>query len=382
MNVESLQKIISESLLDKDLIFTSLGNLGGTILGALMWFIIASLVDVSNYGRVNYLIAVSVVPASIAVFGLNTTVTTFVAKGNEKIAFESNSIILITSIVIGGIVFYMYGVETALITVSLVFFMMSLSYLLGLKKYKEYSLVIIFQKITQILSSVILYLIIGINGILYGYALGPLLFSFRYFESLKKFTTNFSMLKRHIGFIFHSFGINMTNVLSSYFDKIVIGLIFGFSVLGIYQLAFQFLMLIMVLPNILSTYLLPQEASGIIRKEVKIMGIASSFLVTLANIFVTPYVVSNIFPSYENSIPLIQIMGISIIPFTLATLSTAKLLGREESKMALIGGIVYIISLLISIILLGSFLGIAGLAISIVIAHSLRSGYLVLKAGI
>ena len=147
-------------------------------------------------------------------------------------------------------------------------------------------------------------------------------------------------------------------------------------------MAFQFLMVLMVLPNILYTYLLPQEASGTLKKEVKLMGIIASVFTALLVVLSSPLIISRFFPTYLNSIELIQVMGLAVVPVTFSSLVNAKLLGREESDLALKGGLIYILSLIITIIILGYLIGAIGLALSVVIAHTIRSGYLVFRAGI
>jgi len=378
----SLQELIENAVQDRGLIYTAIGNLGNTILGAIFWFILASIVKVSEYGLVNYIIASAVIPASIAVLGLNTTVTTFLAKGYKDIVYESNSIILIFSIMASVATFLLYGFEAALITAALMYFTMSIAMLVGSKRFDEYAATIIVERIIQIISSIVLYIYMGAEGILVGYALGPLITSYRYFTTLRHFTLKFSQVKEKIFFTIHSYGLTITQTFSLYLDKIIVGALFGFTVLGLYQLAFQFLMLIMVIPSILFTYMLPQEASGSHKREIKYLGIAISIMIFLLMVFGSPIAIPILFPSYIDSIILIQIMSIAIIPVTIVSVINAKLLGNENSRLAFEGGLAYLISLAILLPSLGFILNSLGLAFAVVLASFVRAGYLLTKAGI
>ena len=66
------------------------------------------------------------------------------------------------------------------------------------------------------------------------------------------------------------FGNRISQVLLMYGDKILIGSIFGFSMLGNYYFAFQVFMLLDTIPKSISQYLLPQEAEGKKNKKLKI----------------------------------------------------------------------------------------------------------------
>ncbi|MGQ9513824.1 MAG: oligosaccharide flippase family protein [Thermoproteota archaeon] len=92
IQLESLLKLVKE---DKGLAYTTIGNVGSALLGALFWLILASVLKVSEYGEVNYYMAFAAIPAAIGFLGLNTTVTTYLAKGEEAVVYEANLITLL-----------------------------------------------------------------------------------------------------------------------------------------------------------------------------------------------------------------------------------------------------------------------------------------------
>ena len=51
----------------------------------------ASILEVKNYGLVNYYIALASIFAGLGTMRLNTTVTTYLAKGERNLLYEANS---------------------------------------------------------------------------------------------------------------------------------------------------------------------------------------------------------------------------------------------------------------------------------------------------
>lgn len=92
-----LKRLVKE---DVGLVYTTLGGLGSTLLGAFFWFILASILEVENYGLVNYYIALASIFAALGTMGLNTTVTTYLAKGEREILYEANSLPLISGLLL------------------------------------------------------------------------------------------------------------------------------------------------------------------------------------------------------------------------------------------------------------------------------------------
>ncbi len=69
-------------------------------------------------------------------------------------------------------------------------------------------------------------------------------------------------------------------------------------------------------------------------------------------------------------------MSFALIPKTINLMYTSYLLGKEKSKYILIGVIIYLVSQISLIVILGELYGIYGIASSIIIALSLESLFL------
>ena len=368
-----LKKLIKE---DFGLVYITIGSLGANFLSAFFWLILASLLTVDNYGQINYYIAMSNIGAGIGAIGLNRTVITFLSKGNEKIFNEANSITLITGLILAVVFSYIHW-ASGILSASLIFFSMTTAELLGRKKYREFAFVYIGQRIAQILFGMILYFQFDIIGLLVGYFLGALLFSYRYFFSLKKFSTKISNLKQKTGFVLHSYGYTLLGEkLPLFLDKVLVGAIFGYFSLGLYQLAFQFFMFVNILPGILSQYLLPEESSGKNKNEIKSIGLILATVFSLIMFFFSPYLIELFFPRYAEAILLIRIMSIAVIPSTIVGILTTVFLCKEKTKTVLLSGIIYLVSLITGLILMGLLIGTLGLALAILFSKIIQATYL------
>lgn len=374
LEISYLKKLIKE---DIGLAYTTLGGLGASLLGALFWFILASVLNVDNYGLVNYYIALASIFAGIGTIGLNITVTTYLAKGERKLLYEANSLTLISGLIL-ALVLSALQWASGILSAALIFFGMSLAEMLGRKTYREYAFASIGQRLAQICLSLILYFQLGIIGIILGYFLGALIFSYKYLLSMRKFTLKINNLKEKRNFTLHSYGFNLIGQnLSNYLDKIIIGVLFGYYALGLYQLGFQFFMFLSIIPGSLQRYLLPEESSGNHKHEIKLFGLILSVAASIATFAISPYLVKSFFPTFTDSIPLVSAMSLSVIPSTIVAMLTASFLGREKSKTVFTAGLVYLTSLIICLILMGTILGVLGLALAIITAKTIQATYLI-----
>ena len=147
---------------------------------------------------------------------------------------------------------------------------------------------------------------------------------------------------------------------------------FGGLILGPYQLGFQIFIVLMILPNIVTQYTLPHDATGIKNKSLKKYTIIISGIITGLVVSLSPPLIPILFPKYIEAIEVIQIMGLALIPSALTMILTSELLGIEKSKSVILSNIVAIIALIIGIIILGEIMGLIGLALSLVFGRILQ----------
>ena len=100
-----------------------------------------------------------------------------------------------------------------------------------------------------------------------------------------------------------------------------------------------------------------------------------SAIISVLGVFLSPLVIPNFFPKYVDAGVAIQIMSLSIIPTTITTICTSRLLSKEKSKLVLIGNILGLIIIILGILILGSMYGTMGIAMSFVLASILKAVY-------
>ena len=111
-----------------------------------------------NYGELAFYISIASVATSISFIGGPAAITVLVAK---KIKIESTIYILsITASIISGIVLYIAftNIGLSIYVLGAVIYNLSVSELLGRKRYREYSIYFTLQKILFVILALALYL--------------------------------------------------------------------------------------------------------------------------------------------------------------------------------------------------------------------------------
>jgi O-antigen/teichoic acid export membrane protein len=363
----------------KGLVHVAAGNVLGSALTGIFWLYLASIQSAKEYGVTNYEISIASLLASAALIGLNTTVTTSLAKGIRNVNVQANQVILISG-GIASIVVSFHNALLALFILGMTFWMMSSYELLGLKLYKRYALTVIGARALQTALSIVLYYFIGVNGIIIGFAVSFIIFSFQYYASVKRFSLNFDVIKGKMRFSLGVYSYNLSNAFLMYFDKLVLAPIFGYMTVGYYQLGFQFLIFFSMIPISFYQYLIPERSSGL-RKKTNLMlaGIILSLVLMTLMFILAPLIIDTFFPSYTGSLSAIRILSIGILPMMIVSIINSKLLVDGSTRFIIIGAAIYQTLQIALSIYLGSFLGVTGLAISVVFALSAEAAFLIVS---
>ena len=109
------------------------------------------------------------------------------------------------------------------------------------------------------------------------------------------------------------------------------------------------------------------------------ISIVFSVFVAILGILVGPILISEFFPKFTEAVDAIRIMSVALIPTTIAVILEAEFLGKEKSGVVLIGTAILVTSLIIGMIVLGSLMGIEGIAYSFVIAHTAKTSFYLIK---
>jgi len=351
-------------------VLLSLGsiNISSSIIFGIFWLYLASIMTKEEYGELGFFISIANVGATISLFGVRTMVVVYGSK-NENVFPVSFIFVLISANITALITFVLtQNVFLSILIVGMVIFQIILSGLNSKQRYADFSKHKIIRAIITVGVALVLFQFFGIYGILLGYFLSTLFILKDLNSLIKNKRIEFSILKTKIPFILHLFAKRLTTVFVRWGDKILIGSLLGFAALANYFIAVQYLLLLTAIPLSLSIYLIPQESQGQKNKKIKIFSIIISCIVAIISIIVIPYGIDTFLPKYEESIILMQILSLAIVPLTISSIQSSEFIGKENSRVVLISSVMQSGVYIGTIILLSQAFGIVGLPIGFVLA--------------
>jgi len=350
----------------------------GNAISAFFWLYLAGLLGQENYGELGFLIAIAGITSNIALIGGEWVMVIYTAKGKNI-----QPVLYLISLISSGIsalILYAIFQNTGLsvYVIGFVIFSLILSEVQGKKLYKTYAKFYVLQKIFFVLISLSLFQLIGVEGILLGYGLSYIPFFKQMYNSLKTKNYDFKFLKEKSGFIANNYSLDLASAVKGQIDKLMIAPMFGFALLGNYFLGLQVVSVLSILPGVIFTYLLPQDASGKSTTKLRIFTILGSVILASLGIFLAPVLIPIVLPEYEESASLIPILSISVIPATISSMYTSKFLGKEKSSYVLIGYLISMASLVLGILILVEIFQVMGLAIAYVLSRSIQATYVLI----
>lgn len=363
----------------RDLTFLSISNIVTNGIGGVFWLYMASLLGTNDYGEVSYIISIAMISSTISLAGMANILIVYGAK-NVKIQSTIFLIGLISSAITSLIVFFFVAndITISLYIIGFIIFTLISAELIGQKLFLKYSKIIIIQKIMLVIFSITLYYLIGLQGVVLGIALSFLIFSFIIYETFKEMKVDFSIFKGKYRFAINSFLLDISTAFNGSLDKIIVAPLLGFSLLGNYQLGLQFIGLLHIIPGMLFSYILSQDASGTSTKIIKKIIIYISVILAVLSITLSPILVPVLFPKFTDAVAAIQIMSVSIIPSAVTLTYVSKYLGSTNSKIVIIGSGSYLVIQIISLIILGNIYGLNGAATAIVISSIAHVTYFII----
>lgn len=343
-------------------------NLVTGIIFGLFWMFLASILTKSEYGELGYLMSIVNVFAIIALLGLGVIVVVYEPK-KENI-FPASIVVTVIAAIVVGIISYVLTQNfiISLFIIGLTIFSMTIAGLDSKKRFVDHGKNILLRSTISIISAIILYQFFDLNGILLGYLVATLVCVKDLYSLLKNKKLEFSLLKPKIGFSLKMLTTRLSGVFLRWGDKTIIGAMFGFSFLGNYHFAAQYLFLLEAVPRSIGRFLLPYEAEGGKNTSIKIFSVTVSVIIAIVSIFLIPIGVNAFFPNFIDSISSMQILSIAVIPLSISSIQQAEFLGRENSNVVLIGSVIRSGIYLLFIIFLGQTLGLNGIAIGFLVA--------------
>jgi O-antigen/teichoic acid export membrane protein len=372
----------------RGLIYVTVGNLLGAAITGGFWLLLAVFQTPEEYGTTNYAIAIASFSSFVVLLGLNTLVTTHLAKGSTKINIETNQLVFISSIIIAVVVSILQDWMLGLIVVGMAFWMMSLYEALGKKLYKQYALINIGARASQLVLSLILFFMIGVPGVIIGFLISYFLFSYQYFRTILHFNfRQFSEVKGLVKFALHTYSFNMSNAIFMYFDKLIIVPLFGVAVLGFYQFGFQFLMFLGMIPVSFYQYLLPEQSSSsstagpvVKTTKVHIFGFLVSIALAGLLFMLSPWIVDYFFPKFIEAVGVLRVLSIGIVPMMVVWSLNSRFVALNRTRSVVIGSGIYLIVQISLMFELGYSMGASGIAIATLLGLVSQAVFLFLSS--
>lgn len=360
----------------KQITWIGFTDISSSIISAIFWFYIASSIDPEKYGNISYLLGVS---GLVQIFASIIPAQVVTVDTSKEIRLQTTYfIILMISSVVSSIVMSIWfsRLDVGILIFGLSIAGFSMAIMIGKKHYKKYAKYILLQKVLLVIFGFGLFHLAGFNALIYGVGLSFFIFIPFLLKEIKYDKFDLSNLKLRSKFIVDTYILMVVSGLRREIDKLIIPLILGFAVLGNYSLSIQSVMMLMVIPSSIFKYTLPRDSVGQNTEKIQKYLLVFAVIASVLSIFLLPGVISKAFPKYSDAISMIQIMSLSVIPLSLSSNYSSKLLGQSISRPIIISNVIHLSTLISCIFLLGVTYGTIGLASSHVIAAVAQCIYL------
>lgn len=341
----------------------------GRGMTAIFWFYLATVIEPEEYGEIFFFIGIGSIASYLALFGTENVITVYVSK-NVKIQSTLFFISIIAGIISSLIVMIIfYRFDMPFLIFGYIINILAIGELLGKKLYHKYSLSILIQKGLTLVLGVGFFYLFGTDGILYALGLSYAYFSIRIYKVFKETKIDFSLLKPRMSFIINNYIVYNTGGFTGQIDKLIIAPMLGFVLLGNFSLALQLVSVLLILPNVIFRYIIPQDARGERNRKLKIYSIILAIVLAAIGIIISPILIPIIFPKYIDVVDAVQIMCLCVIPATISSIYWSKFLAYEKSKFLIYAQVSSLVTMLVGFLILGPILGLVGLAIIFVISY-------------
>jgi len=377
--MKKIEKWISFLQKEKNLFSIGASNLIANGISSIFWLYLASILSSNDYGQLGFYLSIVGITGAISLIGSANTMTVLVSKG-EKIQSTVFSMILLTSIAVGFATYLVFqNTSMALYPIGYVIFSSILFELLGKKHFVNFFMYSISQRILMVILSLFFYQYFGIDGIVLGYACSFFPYAILMIRGYKESKIDFSILKKKSKIIVNNYLEHLLQIVSLNIDKIIILPVLGASVLGHYLLGFQIFALLLVIPSAVFQYILPYDAINKKNQKLKKITIFFSIIVAIISINAAPSILPTLFPKFAESIIIVQIMSLAIIPKTISTIDTSILLGKHKNRIVMTGTLISTIILIVGILSIGNVWGHIGISIIFVCSKIGEMAFLHIK---
>ncbi len=325
-------------------VYVGIGQSAATILGTAFWLILALILHPIAYGHLSWLVSIASLVSAVCVLGLGTTIASYYPKEkNERLLSTSVFLIflvsilggLVTAVILSNWVEILFAGLTGALVVAMSLFSVTFHSDLGKQEYKKYMWTWVGVRSASLLLPLALYYIWDfVAGLLAGLAAAYLLLGIWVLKYLSS-GLDFGELRKKADFSIKAWGSSLGLVSLNFLDKVLIGALFTMDVLAVYQFGYRIFLLLSIVPNTLFFYLLPEKSGGNESRRVERAGILLSIGLALATLFLAPFIASHVFPGSPEGINDIRIMGLAVVPATMARIKSSQLFAEERANVVL-----------------------------------------------
>ena len=352
----------------KGILSLSVGDYGGAVIASAFWFLLAFLISPEEYGEIHYFMGIAGLGFSISLLTTQETIVVYTAK-NVKLAPTLFLISLIAGGIAAVVITALFSrVDSSFLLLGFIVNDLAIGYIVGKKLFTKYPKYFLLQKSLTFVLGISFFYLFGVEGIIFAIALSYSHFLFIIAKVFRTSSIDFSLLKKHRGFIGNNYFMNVSGAVRSHIDKIIIVPLIGFEILGNYALALQIYAVLMIFSNIIYRYALPHDSSGTSTRKIKLIGLSYAVGVSMLGFTILPLIVPQIFEKFSDIGPAIQIISLAIIPTTIGLFYTSQILGREKSSVILASRILGSISIIAMLVVLAPLYGMVGAASAFVLS--------------
>ena len=349
----------------------------GSAITAIFWFFLASVIKPDEYGEIFYIISIASIAFSLSNVGTENNTIVFTAKRKNLESTLTTISLLFGTVSSLVLIIIFYQTDIIILLFGYIINSLSLGYLIGRRFYSKYGIFLLSQKILTVILGVSFFYLFGADGIISALAIsyfGSLIVVISYY---RKTPLNFQGFKKNLPFILHNYSLKAIGVFKGNIDKLIIVPLIGFSFLGNYALALQFVAVLSIGNAFFSKYLLTNESRDVSNRILKKYYMLLNICVAISASISLPIIVPYLFPEFTD-INILGIMCLTVIPIGITTVQTSKLLGHEIGKPNVIGAIIASTIAILGMLLLVPLIGAIGAAIVFLLTHTGQAVYLTL----
>ena len=349
----------------------------GSAITAIFWFFLASVIKPDEYGEIFYIISIASIAFSLSNVGTENNTIVFTAKRKNLEPTLTTISLLFGTVSSLVLIIIFYQTDIIILLFGYIINSLSLGYLIGRRFYSKYGIFLLSQKILTVILGVSFFYLFGADGIISALGISYFGFLIIVINYYRKTPLNFQGFKKNLPFILHNYSLKAIGMFKGNVDKLIIVPLVGFSFLGNYALALQFVAVLSIGNAFFSKYLLTNESRDVSNRILKKYYMLLNICVAISASISLPIVVPYLFPEFTD-INILGIMSLTIIPIGITTVQTSKLLGHEIGKPNVIGAIIASTIAILGMLLLVPLIGVIGAAIVFLLTHTGQAVYLTL----